>query len=54
MKQMQKSQARAIVGGGFFKSLFKISTFGLGGAIDPVTVGTAGAIGAAIETQNAM
>lgn len=42
MKQIQKSQARAIVGGGFFKSLFKISTFGLAGAVDPVTAATVG------------
>jgi len=42
MKQIKKSQARAIVGGGFFKSLFKISSLGLGGAVDPVTAGVIG------------
>jgi len=42
MKKINKSQSRAIVGGGFFKSLFKASTLGLGGAIDPVTAGVIG------------
>ena len=37
MKKIETSQARAVVGGGFFKSLFKISTgAGLLGGGDPV------------------
>jgi hypothetical protein len=55
MKQIQKSQARAIVGGGFFKSLFKVATFGLTGAVDPVTAaGVGGAVDGARRTLNAM
>jgi hypothetical protein len=53
MKKIQASQARAVVGGGFFKSLFKASTGGLIGLADPVTVGTVVAIagGAASTTK---
>jgi hypothetical protein len=53
MKKIQASQARAVVGGGFFKSLFKVSTLGLGGAIDPVTAGVIGsvAVGAQVLDQ---
>ena len=44
MKKIETSQARAVVGGGFFKSLFKISTgAALFGAMDPVTQGIVGA-----------
>jgi hypothetical protein len=52
MKKIQASQARAVVGGGFFKSLFKVSTGGLlltdpvAGAV--VTTGIGGAISRAI------
>jgi len=52
MKKIQASQARAVVGGGFFKSLVKISTGGLVGLADPVTVGTVAAIaGGAASTS---
>lgn len=44
MKKIQASQARTVVGGGFFKSLVKISTGGLLASIDPVTTATAVAI----------
>jgi len=44
MKKIETSQARAVVGGGFFKSLFKISTgAGVFGSLDPVTQGVVGA-----------
>lgn len=42
MKPMQTLEKRAVQGGGFFKSLFKISSLGLGGAIGPVTGGVVG------------
>jgi hypothetical protein len=45
MKKIQASQARAVVGGGFFSSLVKISTGGLLASGDPVAAATAIAVG---------
>lgn len=43
MKKIEPTQARAVVGGGFFKKLFKISTgAAVFGALDPVTQGIVG------------
>jgi len=54
MKQIETSQARAVVGGGFFKSLFKISTgFGVGSStlLDPVAMTVASAV---VTTKSAI
>lgn len=58
MKKIDKSQARAIVGGGFFsklkKALFGVPTFGVVAGIDPVTTTIVSSVKGARDTANAL
>jgi hypothetical protein len=58
MNKIDKSQARAIVGGGFFsklkKALFGLPTFGVVAGIDPVSATIASTVKGARDTADAL